>query len=990
MAFDPYLLKEEVLAEGKVAASLSITTAEPLMLAPAGSAVQAPDGYRLQWVPPDAHVTVNADMLRLAGVFVQTGCEFLVAARVVELEGEVTIDVIGRAGAAPDPAKPQVGQQADGGKDGYYTYNFLGADPCTRAEAGQPGQPGENGVAGNPGLPGGLIDIRCQQLHGDKLTLTACGGRGGDGQPGQIGQVGGDGGKGAPYWTGGVADEEMPTPGGAAGAGGLGGLGGPGGYGGSGGTIRVYCMGALPTTLTTACLAGASGTTPDPADAGGAGEPGAGGVGAVVRRRGAPFAIPDAPSGGIGAPSPRRSMAQPDRTKPSAGQASLVAGAAAAPLSASAIALSIANDPLKSALHGTLRQTLFELTLERARIDTLRLDRSVQATVDDLLARLDFLITVGSAATGPQGKAPDPDAVGIAQAARGLRDTVTRIDIDAFGHPPTWVPLASLKVYDNLLGGSDGSPGDLERLKQAEEDWAQYQAAAIDDDARGARLQSAMKTAGAQLAPLKQQAQDARDKLDKLQRELARLGEDLRKAKSAVLLKAAQFKARIGSTFTIDFTKFIDVVEQMAFAAANPVHAGVVGASELGKMVTTGATQLTGADGESYREAYVVHRVEQYSARLKTLDEAYDLVKGYIQLKDPDGCKLLVQQQDMDELLDNFKTVAGADEAKDAMAAYVKQVLARNAQVLVYNDTLTQLDQLSGEIAQVQRRVGQRGAQLAAVTPSLWGHMVHGVYQQARRDCIRSLYMASRAYRCWSLDDYDVFKDVLGCEGPTDVTYLTALNGRQMILKNNIAQLERMGSDLSPRTEPVVVEFAAGSGSDIVTAFQTDRGQDVLFNDKARFWEFDLEPPTSDSTDGDSPFNDMMNVRMVEVRCWLLGMTASDQTGHIKVHLIHRGNERIVPRDGKSAVHVDHDPVEKTFEYRRAADASTPGEVVARAEYWGEHPLGELPAHTPLGPFTTWRIAVRPQDFKDQKVDWDQLKTVRLEFFVRYVGMDTR
>jgi len=164
-----------------------------------------------------------------------------------------------------------------------------------------------------------------------------------------------------------------------------------------------------------------------------------------------------------------------------------------------------------------------------------------------------------------------------------------------------------------------------------------------------------------------------------------------------------------------------------------------------------------------------------------------------------------------------------------------------------------------------------------------------------------------------------------------------------------------------------------------------DRGEDKFNNERAHYWEFSLDPATMDSTSADTLFHGMANVRLTEVRCWLIGLdSAADNTGHIKVHLTQMGEEMIVKPTGE-IVPVTHDQIEKAFEYSINKPVPDPMAVVTPAKYWGEAQPGQLPELTPIGPFATWRVSLRNQDVSKQ-IKWDTLESIRMEFFVRWVA----
>jgi hypothetical protein len=259
---------------------------------------------------------------------------------------------------------------------------------------------------------------------------------------------------------------------------------------------------------------------------------------------------------------------------------------------------------------------------------------------------------------------------------------------------------------------------------------------------------------------------------------------------------------------------------------------------------------------------------------------------------------------------------------------------------------------------------------------------LQGLYLHAKQQVIDDLYGASRAYRFWSLSDLDAFT------GLPDITYVAAAQKRQDILASRVADLNKLKDDLAPQADPVVVTFDGKHLARIIRSFKTDR-KDADGAPSARYWEFKLAPWLKGMTEAQSPFHDMTNVRLDEVRCWLLGLQASDSQGNVTVHVTQQGEEQIVPRDGLGPTYITHDPIDKVFKYRLAGPIPSDAAIETRATYWIASPDGALPSHTPIGPFATWRISVDPAtDFKGD-IPWDQLTGIRMEFFVRSVAGPT-
>jgi hypothetical protein len=187
-----------------------------------------------------------------------------------------------------------------------------------------------------------------------------------------------------------------------------------------------------------------------------------------------------------------------------------------------------------------------------------------------------------------------------------------------------------------------------------------------------------------------------------------------------------------------------------------------------------------------------------------------------------------------------------------------------------------------------------------------------------------------------------------------------------------------------------VVSFTATSHPGILARLTKDRRKDPT-KDPAlpRYCSVSLDAATKDSLAADTPFVGMVNVRLVEVRCWLLGLeSAADSTGKLRVHLTQQGDEVLVAGDDDGlAVSVSHDPVASEFVYRVGGTLPDANAIESHCQYWdadvGGQDILHVPDLTPVGPFATWQIALLPNEVSPN-TEWSSLTEIRLEFFVKY------
>ena len=982
--FDPYFDRQATLDAAGALTKVTISACEDIALLGAGvDPSTAPRGFRGVAMAPSGDLIVFGDRVRIIGTLTLPGRAVQINARVVEYAPDAAgappeIDVSGVAGADPAPP-PVVASRAKDGTKGRGIFHALGKDEFINATPGVSGNPGKDGDQGKTGQDAGWINIRATEFSPagsvSTLSLTARGGDGGKGQTGQQGQPGGHGGDGMDGWVGGVLgtnDVWEARDGANGGAPGANGRGGHGGFGGNGGQITVLALGTAPSLITD-FAAGGKGEAGDLPNVITMLSPGEGGIGARVRPLGSTVAAvhPDGKRGGVQPAITQPPQAPPQGTEPGAGAAK-IAGSAAA------------SDVLLTASSSQLTGLLGRVRVDRLALQAPGGAPASTAALKDVSGRLQWL-------TALSGASPDSDAAltAIAVDVMGINAWAADPRLDAFGHERSWVPTVTLPAYRDVL--ENAKAGSLKLLADAEKAWHAYRDARNQAISDASQRTDAVKVGAGQISALSKQIAALSAQLALQVKEISQRAGQIDAARAIVLEHLAEYQKNVRNhvTINVDFTQYLDVLEQTAFASANPEQQTAVGVLENAKFASkiVNVSNVTGADGQSVDKKYLLSRLDVYGDKVKSLDEAYSVVGGHVNVDDAGAYKLLCTQQSLDDLLSNYETVPGAVDAEDAMDAYVREVLARNGVILDYNGAVSAYAQGVADLATLMARQKVFETDAAGVDAPAFDNYVERLYNRARSICLGDLYLASRAYRFWALRDDTALADVLG-GGASGLTALSATSVANGLLGEHAEDLASDIGDLAPRKNPVVFTFDATKTKSIIRQFRTDRGAG-FDGPNAFYWEFPVPVADKSATQNDNPFGGMANVRLTEVRAWLFGLgSAGGKDGAIKVHIVQQGDEQVVAPSG-AVVAMTHDPVERVFEYTAAVTTPDVASIETPAIYWDQPNQKELPDHTPVGPFATWRIAVRPQDAV-RTIDWKSLTEIRVEFFVKYQAFTTR
>ena len=975
--FDPNFDSQRQMSGDKLT-NLTVKSSEPLILVAAGASPNVPSGYRKVEISSDGNLLVFGDVVRIVGALNLPGRAVKINARVLQIavgqDGKEAPSISVSGGPCAEPAAAEVvnsGSPGDG-TPGKYTYRLFVDDIYEAPTAGTSGAPGDDGAPGNPGLPAGWVDIRAGslvQIGGAVLTIEANSGTGGRGQDGQPGQHGGNGGDGADAWAG-VIDLEKATDGADAGAGAPGGRGGPGGYGGSAGLIKVQILEDFAAgAIRTSSVKGGKGMDGMSGADGKNGEPGKGGRPTSYTQPDGLVGIEEIPGGNLGGyakpkdlPAPAPVVADTSEDKQA-----IVIGKA----QPSEVALTVDGDQLAMLLD-TVRTGYVGL-------DNTNLDDTADDPKQWLADQLRWLASVCSAA---------PTSVtlpaGMKYAVSGMLRNLMDPMLDAFGHSCDLVPLASLSAYEGLMSGS------VSLLKETEKAWSDYRDARNQGNELASARTAALNDVANRITALTSQFKEAWKQLATLSADISGMATGpLKDAKDDVLAKMTSFVKNVKSKINLSFDKYLEVIEQTAFAMSDPVQGAIVFGTEEVKFWKSAISDVTGVDGQTVSKSYLTSRIDILGKNITGPDEAYSVINGYIQLQDQDAYKLLCTQEKLDDLLDNYTTVDGAGDAEDAMKTYVGLVLQRNGKIMDYNAQVNLIAQLKEAIDQLTHDHSRLEADASGSLLPIMDRFVQGLYDRAKLQCINDLYELSKAYRFWSLRDYNVFADVLACADPSTINAVAIDAGCQRIKTLNIDDVNTLMTDLENRVMPVVWTFKATPA--MIRAFSKDRGCNEQGEEEAHFWEFNMEPATMGTqakNDLKGQFADMANVRLAEVRCWLIGLdSAANTTGAVKVHLTQQGDESLTMRNN-SLVSVRHAPVENTFEYSTTGPWPSDAAVLTKATYGGSTTPRKLPHYTPIGPFARWRIGVRTQNAA-KSIHWEKLESIRLEFYISYQGFET-
>lgn len=433
---------------------------------------------------------------------------------------------------------------------------------------------------------------------------------------------------------------------------------------------------------------------------------------------------------------------------------------------------------------------------------------------------------------------------------------------DIFGRDPSWVPRLSTKVYaqraDKLLVA----------LKGVEDMTSGYQEALKNDGKVEQYLKSSLKAG-------KDNEEHLKSLLD------SQCGPDgAISAAAAQVTKFAQLqsekreeikgplervKDEIGRASQIDFWK---VFEGLSNLVQPPSFQTAVDVAKIGKIAWDVYKTVQDETGASFDKADIIERLATCSDTLKSLEQAVTMNEdGKINLEDPGGLKIIAAVDDIKSLVKHFKD-ALLTKTKDLdkiLDDYVKLVLQRNSAVLAFNGAVQVAAEAVTQLAAYRKQNPQLAEQLLELDPNLpsiffW---MTRLRDTLRMDIMQQLNYQGRAICFW------------GPRGPIPFTEAGPLRGYTQLLGNQ-QTLER-------EFQACVERFASSTWSSW-PAKDGDPG--LRYELSAAESMALLQNPKKDSkgrrmyetivafapTRHTETFAGMANIRLNQVRVWLLGM----------------------------------------------------------------------------------------------------------------------
>lgn len=530
--------------------------------------------------------------------------------------------------------------------------------------------------------------------------------------------------------------------------------------------------------------------------------------------------------------------------------------------------------------------------------------------------------------------------------------------LDYFGYDNKYVPLTSFKFYEKLIKDLITNFSVIEAEYNSYYEKLEKQEATMDTIKFAKNQQENIITqSNSDITILRQRLLESAQIIDSYQHVLS-------PKKQAVDDEMTKIIEVIQNHFDFNAQSFLNSLSMLAFAPESKLM-WVTLATDL---MVEGTQKVTDDKGDQINKNYIVNK-------LKSIDTTFDnLVEGYSQLKDgsgkinpedPDANKLIVSEDKLFNLLDDFyeQFPTQISDLKVKFKDYVDTIIARNNEILNYNSIIQLLSKNHQQVDQATKTLNTLDADsLKKLDPNIPGlaTLVSQMYYTTRNILMKTFDLTARAYGYWSLDDNrNLIADAYGNKSLPEITTSTFIQAQNVILDAYRKAVEKFGN-----------------GAGIFPKKEDEEGIIFSLNNSQieclkRYKKIMVKIPvvSKDTKKVDNPFGGACNYRLSKARVWVKGAKTADNI--LQINITHTGAEKIVDRQS-TQFEFSHDPRYTFFKYD-----VTNNEIKEDGDLgWQDPETKEM--YSLVGPFAYWNIQI--DDKWNIGLDLSDVKDVKLEF----------
>ncbi|KAF7935251.1 uncharacterized protein EAE97_008158 [Botrytis byssoidea] len=500
---------------------------------------------------------------------------------------------------------------------------------------------------------------------------------------------------------------------------------------------------------------------------------------------------------------------------------------------------------------------------------------------------------------------------------------------DYYGYDEYEAPPRRYEAYRSIIFDS------LESLKEAETYYTEYVNHSKKEEERTSYLSRAKAACDTTKASNNRLIKLAKEEMKGRMVQIKSFTNPMKKMSGDLTTEVGYIKSDIKGHSGVLFSDLLQALGQVFMVQTMPM-AVLQGVGLLNES----QSKIPDEMGVEYDKTWLLDNVSNISGELDSIYEGYVISKvGKIDLLDPGAAKLQITANKLVTLLSNYNNILKDQtaELKKILQDYVDLVLKRNAAVVRYNSCLAVIvkcytenlaqNKVIENLANVERQTV-----LTMDSPTMTVAMKK-IYVAELQKIQGWLYKAQRAYNFEALNSTNVLGQFFCSVDMSQYTYGLVKAAHQSLFQ---AYNEYLDEYTGSRQPFFSLQYILGE--DDVRSIKFDSQDSALLHLR-------IAPP--DPEDTNSPFSNMVDIRLTRVRLFLPNVTTDD--GKLQVSLTHLGDETLV--DTKNTqITFSHKTYPVNFIYDIATSKPTIDGVVGNVD---DPKWYALP-----GPFATWEINI--------------------------------
>jgi len=350
----------------------------------------------------------------------------------------------------------------------------------------------------------------------------------------------------------------------------------------------------------------------------------------------------------------------------------------------------------------------------------------------------------------------EPEISQLIPIIRRIKILLTQISqgLDYYGHYPNFVPLTSIKVYEETIESMLLLATDIEKA------YHEYYKKNQDDITKRKSIDYAVNSLEMQISNLSLQSDQliieiglARKQITNLLNEQFALEAKLQEAEGA-FKSAVQREAECGFSDILTASSAIAAI----VSGISAVAGGILSFDVAGNMIKKNQKL------QEWKKtcSYIVEEAKIVNEGLNGIKKGYNDIKSIL-TTEKDAAKLIIDQDNFDKTIEPFLHLEEASKYKRLMNKFFELVNLRNNKILEIDTKVTRIFEIKSQQESLEIDIGLTSSRILEVfNPLLAEHIsfFDRALHRIKSELIRAIVMQHKALEYWSLKPGLIPKDL--------------------------------------------------------------------------------------------------------------------------------------------------------------------------------------------------------------------------------------